>query len=311
MTRVAVIGTGRWGRRLIRVLDDQGVLVLACNRGDAQGQAWVRNAHPGVRVSSSAADAIDDPSIDCVVVATPIATHASLAITALAAGKHVFVEKPLAMSSSDARRVVEAADRADRRLFVGHTFLYDAAFEQLHGLLADDPVRNATFAWSKYGTFDEPLVWNLLPHEVSLAMWLIGQPESIEIVEHEAGPTEVDRLRVRLGFADPDQSSLIDIDRISESRTKTARIATRSGAAYVWRDGELLVERPGRDVHRLPAEGQEALAREMRAFLASVETGEAPRSDGRFGAGVVEVVERIGRLLPRTENAQQKAGVTE
>jgi predicted dehydrogenase len=311
VSRVAVIGTGRWGRRLIRVLGDLGVLELACNRGNVEGQAWVRSAYPSVRVSSSAADAIDDPSIDCVVVATSIPTHASLAVAALAAGKHVFVEKPLAMTSADAWRVVEAADRADRRLFVGHTFLYDTGFERLHGLLADNPVRKASFVWLKYGTFDEPLIWNLLPHEVSLTMWLIGQPETIDIVELEAGPTELDRLRLRLGFEDPDQASLIEIDRISASRTKTAQIATRSGAAYMWRDGDLLDDRPDRGDRRPAAVAEETLAREMRAFLASVETGDAARSDGRFGARVVEVVERIGRLLPPIDKAQLRAGVSE
>jgi predicted dehydrogenase len=310
VSRVAVIGTGRWGRRLIRVLGDLGVLVLVCNRGNVEGQAWVRSAYPSVRVSSSAADAIDDPSIDCVVIATSIPSHASLAVAALAAGKHVFVEKPLAMTSADAWRVVEAADRADRRLFVGHTFLYDSGFERLHGLLAHDPVRQASFVWLKYGTFDEPLIWNLLPHEVSLTMWLVGQPETIEIEEREAGPTELDRLRLRLGFKDPDQSSLIEIDRISASRTKTAQISTRSGAAYLWRDGEL-VEEPERG-DRAPAPvAEETLAREMRAFLTSVATGDAPRSDGRFGARVVEVVERIGRLLPPVDTGQLRAGVSE
>ena len=239
MSRVAVIGTGRWGRRLIRVFGDLDVLVLACNRGDEEGQAWVRNAYPGVGVSSSADDAIDDPSIDTVVVATPIATHGSLVAAALAAGKHVFVEKPLATSSAEAWRLVEAADRADRRLFVGHTFLYDAGLERLHALVADDPVRHAALAWSKYGTFGEPLLWNLLPHEVSLTMWLIGQPESIEIIDHESGPTELDRLRVRLGYKEPDPSAVIEIDRISADRTHRAEIATRSGATYVWRDGEI------------------------------------------------------------------------
>jgi predicted dehydrogenase len=311
MSRVAVIGTGRWGRRLIRVFGDLGELVLACNRGDADGQAFVRNAYPSVRVSSSADDAIEDPSIDCVVVATPIATHASLAVSALAAGKHVFVEKPLAMSGAEAWGVVEAADRADRRLFVGHTFLYDAGLGRLHELVADDPVRKASFGWSKYGTFDEPLLWNLLPHDVSLAMWLIGQPEAIEIVDQEAGPTELDRLRLRLRFDDPDPSAVIEINRISATRAHTAEISTRSGAAYAWRDGDLLAERPDGGEERLVAAGQEPLVREVEAFLKSVRTGEAARSDGRFGARVVEVVERIGRLLPPIENAPLRAGVQE
>jgi predicted dehydrogenase len=311
MSRVAVIGTGRWGRRLIRVFGDLGELVLACNRGDAEGQAWVQDAYPTVRVSSSAAEAIEDPSIDCVVVATPIASHASLATTALAAGKHVFVEKPLAMSGVDAWRVVEAADRADRQLFVGHTFMYDAGLERLHALVVGDPVRRASFRWSKYGTFDEPLLWNLLPHHVSLTTWLIGPPDTIEIVDHEAGPTELDRLSLRLGYDDPDLSSIIEIDRISPSRAHTADVSTRSGAAYAWRDGDLLVGGPGSREERLVAAAEEPLVREVEAFLDGVRTGEAARSDGRFGARVVEVVERIGQLLPPIEKARLRAGVPE
>ena len=283
---------------MIRVLSDLGVLALACNRGDADGQAWVRDSYPDVRVGSSAADAIEDPSIESVVVATPIASHAALAISALEAGKHVFVEKPLAMSSADAWHVVEAAERADRRLVVGHTFLYDAGFERLHALLADDPVQRASFAWLKYGTFDEPLVWNLLPHEISLTLWLVGRPERIDIVEREAGPTELDRLRLDLAFEGSDQAASIEIDRVHPTRTKTAHIATRSGAAYVWRDGELLAGQPDGTELRLVAATEESLVREMRAFLAAVATGTVPRSDGRFGARVVEMVERIGRLLP-------------
>ncbi len=309
MSRIAVLGTGRWGRHLIRVLDELDVLALVCNRGDADEQAWVRTAHPRVRVSSSAADAFDDPSIEGVVVATPIPTHASLAIAALAAGKHVFVEKPLAMTSADAWSAVEAADRADRRLMVGHTFLYDEGFERLHALVADDPVRHATFTWSKYGTFDEPLEWNLLPHEVSLAMWLIGEPGAVEVIEQVAGPTELDRLHVRLDFVDRDSSSLIEIDRMTATRTKTARVDVRSGAAYLWRDGELFIERPDGGEDRLNGPGDETLAREMQAFLATVATGEATRSDGRFGAHVVEVVERIASQLAPMSGARLRSGV--
>jgi len=78
----------------------------------------------------------------------------------------------------------------------------------------------------------------------------------------------------------------------------------------MWRDGEL-VEEPDRGDRASTAVGEETLAREMRAFLASVATGDAPRSDGRFGARVVEVVERIGRLLPPVDAGQLRAGVSE
>jgi len=146
---------------------------------------------------------------------------------------------------------------------------------------------------------------------VSTTMWLIGQPATIEIVDSEAGPTELDRLRVRFGYQEPDPSAVIEIDRISASRTHTVQIATGSGATYVWRDGDLLVERPGRGDERLVTAGEEPLVREVGSFLESVRTGEEARSDGRFGARVVDVVERIGQLLQPVNGPPLRAGVSE
>jgi predicted dehydrogenase len=116
---------------------------------------------------------------------------------------------------------------------------------------------------------------------------------------------------VRLGYKEPDPSAVIEIDRIGANRTHMAEIVTRSGATYVWRDGDLLVERPGRGEERLVTAGEEPLVREINAFLRSVRTGEEARSDGRFGARVVEVVERIGQLLQPVNGAPLRAGVPE
>jgi UDP-2-acetamido-3-amino-2,3-dideoxy-glucuronate N-acetyltransferase len=298
MSRLAVIGLGRWGRELVRVVDHVDALAMCCNSGGLTGQAWVREHYPRSKVGSTAVDAFADPQIDGVVLATPIATHGPLTRTALEAGKHVFVEKPLSIVSTEARELVELADRLDRRLFVGHTFLYDAALERVHDLVADDPVIRMSFRWWKTGTFGEPLIWNLLPHEVGLAMWLAGRaPTSVTVLEAAGVRTDLDRLRLRLGFGQRGPDCEIDIDRVHDGRTKSVDIATRSGARYRWLDGSLVESSNGDRPLILASDVEEPLVREMRAFLDSVATARPARTDGRFGADVVEAIEAVRDAL--------------
>lgn len=297
MTRIAIVGMGTWGRQLIRVFDGLADVVLCCNRGDPAGVEWLRRTYPAIRAGSSAEVAFADPSIDAVVIATPIPTHAPLAIAALAAGKHVFVEKPLATSGAEARLVVDAAEAARRVLFVGHTFLYDAAFEALHGLVQRDPVVTIELSWLKYGTFREPLAWNLLSHEVALATWLVGRAPVLRIVERRSGQTATDRLVVELDYGAGGPSGHIEIDRVHGEKVKTARIRTRSGEDYRWRDGSLERLRGGAAPEPLVQHVEETLAREAAAFLEAVSSGRPSRSDGPFAAAVVDVIEPVATAL--------------
>ena len=297
MTRIAIVGMGTWGRQLIRVFNDVAEVVLSCNRGEPAAHDWLRRAYPSIRAGSSAAEAIEDPSIDAVVIATSIPSHGSLAIAALERGKHVFVEKPIATSRSDAQRVVEAAEAARRVLFVGHTFLFDAAFEALHEIAARDEIARIDLSWLKYGTFGEPLVWNLLPHEVALATWLVGAPPSLTVVEHRSGPTPIDRLRLELDFGADGPTGSIEIDRLHGQKIKTARLRMRSGREFGWTDGDLYRFGSGEQPERLIEHSEEALVREARAFLDAISTGRPSRSDGPFGAAVVAVIEPIAASL--------------
>ena len=296
-TRIAVIGMGTWGRQLIRVFDGLADVVIAANRGDDAGQAWLRDAFPHIRPSADAVATLADPSVEAVVIASSIASHASLAMVALERGKHVFVEKPLATSADDAEAVVAAARAAGRTLFVGHTFLFDAAFEALHDIVERDPIDRIDLTWLKYGTFREPLVWNLLPHEVSLAAWLVGVAPSLRVTEHRSGETVVDRLVADLDFGADGPRGTITIDRLHGEKLKSAVVRTRSGDELRWQNGALDRMRGERVVERLVEPAEEALVREARAFLDAVAGGTEGRSDGDFGTAVVRVIEPVATQL--------------
>src|SRR6476646_1054766 len=132
--RVAVIGCGYWGSKHARVfhtLDDVDEVVHVDAREDRLSA--LRRAFPGTRECATLQAAL--PLVDAVVVATPPTAHVSLALCALAAGKHVLVEKPLATTTAAAARLIDAAQGAGKVLMVGHTFEYHAAVWKLRELV--------------------------------------------------------------------------------------------------------------------------------------------------------------------------------
>lgn len=295
-TRVAIIGLGRWGRKLARVFHSQSDLVLCCNRTDREAHRWLAEHYPDVRSSFDADEALNDPSIEAVVIATPIATHASLALRALEAGKHVFVEKPLSDSVADAERVAAAARSARRSLFVGYTYLFHPAFEEICRATSDDPVLHARLHWSKFGTFREDPVWNLVSHEIAIALTLFREsPEAIAVLENRPARSRRDYLSLRLELPSRRTCS-ITVDRCSPRVRKGATIWTRSGALLDWEGDALVRMRPGQEFDPVPVNGREPLETEVATFLAHIRQGGRRESEGRFDVEVVRALAEIDRL---------------
>jgi UDP-2-acetamido-3-amino-2,3-dideoxy-glucuronate N-acetyltransferase len=128
--RIGVIGAGYWGANLIRNCRQLGVLAAVCDT-DLRSLDEVRSKYSGTALFCDAQAMLDHAKLDAVVIAAPAPAHAKLALMAIAAGKHVFVEKPLALSVKDAQLVVDAAEQAGLTLFVGHVLLYHPAVRAL------------------------------------------------------------------------------------------------------------------------------------------------------------------------------------
>ena len=122
---IGVIGLGYWGPNLVRNLHElDGVEVVAMSDLDAEALDKIGARYPAVKRTTRAEELIADPAIEAVAIATPVGTHYRLARAALEAGKHVFVEKPLAASNGEATELMRIADAAGLVLMPGHTFLY-------------------------------------------------------------------------------------------------------------------------------------------------------------------------------------------
>ena len=184
-TIVALVGFGYWGPNLLRnYAEIPGVDVrwVCDTRPEALQRA--RRRHPTVRTTTAVGDVLTDPGVDAVLVATPISTHYELSRAALLAGKHVFVEKPLASSIAGCNGLIATASERNLTLMVGHTFIYSPPVRKVKELLDSGElgeVRFATMQRVNLGLHqqDASVIWDLAAHDLSiLDYWLEEMPET-------------------------------------------------------------------------------------------------------------------------------------
>ncbi|HAA93681.1 MAG TPA: oxidoreductase [Rhodospirillaceae bacterium] len=179
MTTIAVIGAGYWGKNLIRNFKEMGRLVAICETDSAQ-RAEIQNQYPDVPIVDTIEQILDDAAIDAVAVATPAATHGEVVEKSIAAGKDVFVEKPLCLDLNQAATLKKQADDAKRTLMVGHLLLYHPAFISLSRAVADGQVGQLRYIYSNRTSLgkirkEENALWSFAPHDISMMLALTGQ----------------------------------------------------------------------------------------------------------------------------------------
>jgi predicted dehydrogenase len=188
--RVALVGLGYWGPHFARIsVEHAGAeLVWCCDRSE-EALELPRRRYPQVRLTTEVQDVLEDDSVEAVIVATPTATHAALAVPALEAGKHVLVEKPLAASSEEIDRI-EAA-RGDRVVMVGHTFVYNSAIAAIRDLVADGELGRVQYVDSIRAALgpirhDVNALWDLGAHDASIFLDVLpGRPSVVTAVAQD------------------------------------------------------------------------------------------------------------------------------
>ncbi len=179
--KVAVIGAGYWGPNLIRnfLSADNVDGVIACDR-DAKRLAKMRKMFHGIETSEDHREVIARPDVDIVVIATPVSTHHEIAETALLAGKHCFIEKPMTASIAEAEDLIEIAASKNLKLFVDHTFIYTGAVRKMKEIITSGRLGEIYYFDSvriNLGLFqhDVNVIWDLAPHDLSIMDYLLEQ----------------------------------------------------------------------------------------------------------------------------------------
>jgi predicted dehydrogenase len=320
--RVGVVGLGYWGPNIARNLAaiDGCELRWLCD-ADESKRAKLASTFPSARVTGELAELLDDDELDAVVLATPVPTHAELAIAVARAGKHCFVEKPLATNADDAQAAVEAAAQAERLLMVGHLLEYHPAVGQLKALIESDELGPLRYLYGNrlnLGVLrsDENALWSLGAHDVSVALHLIGE-EPEECVAQGAsyvrdGVEDVVFCFLRfpsgivahlhLSWLDPHKERRLTVvgerkmatfdDMLVEGKLsvydKGFDEDTRSWGEYITRSGEVFSPRIA---------NAEPLRLECEHFVQCIRENSTPRSDGHSGLRVVRVLEALQRSL--------------
>jgi predicted dehydrogenase len=320
--RIGVVGLGYWGPNLARNF----AAIAGCELTwlcDASSEARERLApsFPGARTTADLDDLLNDPELDAVALATPVPTHAALAIRVAQAGKHCFVEKPLATSAADAEAAVDAAGRAGKILMVGHLLEYHPAVGQLKEMVLGGELGELYYVYGNRLNLgklraDENALWSLGAHDVSVVLHLIGE-EPQECLAHgesyvRDGVQDVVFCYLRfasgvsahlhLSWLDPHKERRLTVvgrdkmatfdDMLIEGKLtvydKGFDEDASSWGEYIARSGESFSPRLA---------NAEPLRIECEHFVQCVRTGSTPRSDGHSGLRVVRVLERLQRSL--------------
>jgi predicted dehydrogenase len=316
--RVAVVGAGYWGINHVRAFSHaRGCeLVAVCDRDD-KALARAEELAPRARRVHEFSEALAD-DVDAVVLATPAVAHAEQSLQALAAGKHVFVEKPMALSAADAEAVVDAAARAKKTLMVGHLMLYHPGYERLRELVRGGELGEVYYVYAlrvNLGRLrrDENALWSFAPHDLSMILDLLGATPSTVAARGQAylQPGVEDVVFVNLGFADGKMAQvqlswldprkerrltvvgskkMVELDDVQPSEKLRIYDKGYDRPPEFTRFSEYLTVRHG-DIHIPQLAMKEPLETECAHFIGCVQSGAAPRTDGRHGLEVVRVLE--------------------
>jgi predicted dehydrogenase len=326
VTRLGVVGLGYWGPNLARNFDrlPEAELAWICDASEEAVERWTPS-FPDARTSTELDELLADPSLDAVVVATPVATHAELALRVLEAGKHCFVEKPVAQSPAEAEQVADAA--GDRVLMVGHLLEYHPGVERLKQLIDSGDLGEIRYVYSNrlnLGVLrtSENALWSLGAHDVSVILRLAGEEplecravgesymrEGIEdvVFAYLRFPSGL-AAHMHLSWLDPHKERRFTV--VGSRRMATFDDMELERKLTVYDKGfdedfssyGEYIARSG-DIHSYAVSNEEPLLIECRHFLDCVRNGAEPRSGAESGLAVVRVLEALQQSLEASSRA--------
>lgn len=318
MINLAVLGVGYWGPNLLRnfyQLDD--VVVTAVCDKDTARLRHIHRTYPKLQLTEDYGEVLNNPNIDAVVVALPAKLHYEVAMEALNSGKHVLVEKPLALSREECLRLIRMAEENDRVLMVGHTFEYNAAVNLLKQEIQKGTLGEICYINSQRLNLgkirqDVNVMWNLAPHDISMILYILQQ-EPLAVSARGASYIQngiedvvfIDlvfqndvRAHIHVSWLDPvkvRRMTVVGSRRMAvydDMEQNKIRIydegIDKSDGKFDYRRGGILV--PNIDP-------REPLNVECAHFIQCIVNHQRPRTDGYDGLRVTRVLEAAQRSL--------------
>ncbi|HXX80102.1 MAG TPA: Gfo/Idh/MocA family oxidoreductase [Thermodesulfovibrionales bacterium] len=314
---IGLIGLGSWGRNIFRNLYELGVLHTACD-STPDAISGMENEFPAVVYTTSLAEMLLNPDIEAIVVASPAASHHAVAKQSLLSGRHVFVEKPLALTVADGRELVDIADAKDKILMVGHILHYHPAIVKLKECVSSGELGKIQYIYSnrlnigKVRT-EENILWSFAPHDISIILTLIDQnptrisafggdylirgiyDTTLTTMEFNGGI----KAHIFVSWLHPfkDQKLIVIGSRAMAVFDDTSEEKLFLYPHTIeWQSGNIPVAHKA-DCRVIPVVMQEPLKEELRHFINCVKAGKRPITDGHEGLRVLTILQATERSL--------------
>ena len=326
MINTAVIGYGYWGPNIVRNLAevaDANLVTVADFKQDRLDLA--RRRFPQIQTTTDPEEVLGDPSIDAVVIATPLGTHFDISLKALRAGKHVLVEKPMCRSRREAEILIETAETRNRILMVDHTFCYSGAVEKIRELIVSGQIGEIYYydaARINLGLFrEENVLWDLAIHDLSILDYALGRyPVALSCTGSCHVPNQPENIAFMTLFFEDSLIGHLHVNWLSPVKLRRTLIGG-SQKMIVYDDLEsyekirvhdkgVVLDADIENVHQVRLKGYrsgdvwspqvnltEPLRVEMQHFIRVIEGREKPRTDALSGLRVVSIIEAAGESL--------------
>lgn len=324
-TRLGLIGYGYWGPNLARNFHQlPDAWLVACADADPARLTEAARLYPSIQQTvTDPRELFDNPTLDALIIATPARSHVSLVTQALEAGKHVLVEKPLALTTADARALVECARKNKRVLMVGHTFEYNPAVWKIQELLDSGALGELYYIYSNRVNLgrvqtDINALWSIAPHDVSIMLALL-KTMPLSVSAHGAtylNPGVEDVVFALLQFPN-NVAGHIHASWLDPSKTRQmtfvgsekmivyddvdpeAKLKIYDKGVYKRGDafGEFQLRIRSGDISIPKLDLTEPLRYECAHFLECIREDKTPRTDGENGLRVVRVLEAAQQSL--------------
>jgi predicted dehydrogenase len=306
---IAVIGCGHWGKNLVRNFAELGSLVAVCDPNDQLARSYAEEYNVG---NLSFTEIIKDEAIEGVVLAVPAPLHAPMAMEAMNAGKHVYVEKPLAMNKAEAEAMIASAEENAVQLMVGHLLQYHPIFMAVRELVESGELGSLSYIYSNRLSFgkvrsEEDVIWSFAPHDISMILSLTGQePEVVRtesscMLQPDIADTAI--LHMEFGLALKAHVSVSWLHPFKEQ--KLVVVGQSSMAVFddtkPWNEKLALYRHVVRSSGSLPSlekaeveyvevSQSEPLRNECQHFVDVVSGDITPLTNGKEGLGVLNVL---------------------
>ena len=323
MLNTAAIGTGYWGTNVVRVLSKTSNLKYICDLDEALLNRSYSKGFSNAELVSDYRYVLEDRTIDAVFIATPPSTHHKIAIAALEAGKHVFIEKPMTVTSAEAKDIVKLSDKKDLKVAVGHVFLYSAPVLQVKKILDEGSlgeILHVSMTRQNLGRFQPhcDAIYDLAPHDLSMLLyWFPGfdieesrvtvfhhykklQPDTayVGLTTKNGGPTV--SLSYSWVFPHKIRNVVIVGERKSivyDDTNVNSPVQVFDKGVEIMNDnfGDFICSYRTGDIYSPYVAIKEPLTLEITAFLDHIEYGDEIANTAENGKRVIELLEAIKR----------------